>query len=1854
MRATHQHQILVEIFLEKVSLGEIPLGIFSFSLLINSMIPLRQLTIPPSAIRPLDRNTRPGAETPTRPLAPLIRELADPQQPGIPSSFQMDFHLPSIADLTRENRLSVESVELMPALWLQQTENRDTNPLGVMEERGMHGIPENRVFNGIERDPVVPPITLLSVAQSLGTDSFLQELTPKDFRGKIWRRLSPSFRTLAMSGVNRHMATTDSDAPIVTVNEDPRTKWRMLAETQGVEMVRYLALTMARYNTGVFDSRLADAATETNYPTTVYYKEGNEQSPMVRLEGRMYESKNNPFTFIPQLKRVTGFWESSITLGNNRTKNIYYDQSLIQSRILVVNVRRPRVWVSNPAYPLFLAMYKTIRRGKPGSKLFPDDPEDYRRTKHHVQFELYIRSERDVFAENGLPDMIRSPWKSEYTAKEEYPYKGLIRKLGEVITSFLQSFEKHGHQTDPDSMSDYQLYMQVTWIKNISSGLRPPIAQREIESYAAPQPSLSSQSRPRIRARPRPAVIQRVQGSALAGPSGIQQVEEALDAPLENEPEAPPPKRKRTTRRRTDRAAVDPTNIIRSSRRNTRATSSRSGLRSVPKRGAGAVLTTVQQRLFHRGSMLPRFKYERALFWCPPRASKMCILMSLMRTSQVAYLFENRQAVDIIPVATTYALGPLETFVPTVQTDYWRNLSVSQKEALPFLVDSGEEVFFRLFAGQKFRMRDNQLMEDSMEVVQEEEKDEEEEDIYLQSPHYRMEKPYYPGCRNTWEEDQWEQAAEELFAWMEVVLKRNLDQNDLHEMVQSFSDLFGVVICIYDVECRMRRIGVATPYEQSIHSLLSEEGESTLRVIHIVYDQGHIHPVSHFPSFIASKNLKGRDRHGLHHHYCPFCDERKKGENSSLGTLEKAKKHWTECARKRVEFTLREAGVVRERFYQEPSCVQKKFLPKETTPRFTCWSCQEEQKSEEDFLHHVCRLPVRPLHMHENDKIYVYDLETKQIPIVDSDLLEHVCNKMFVRKVYGEEGAPGTELKFNNEMEFLRHILTPAFEHSIFLAHNGGAFDVQFMLRVLERWGVDFHFIPSPNSAHKFLSIEIKEFHITFLDFMRFVPGSLRGIAKAFGCTLSKGDFPHKFNNGQNDSYIGPLPPHRPLEEDYWCQRFVKSESAEREFNEWYAEAETLYCTCSVGDPCQCGKKAWNFQEEIEKYCKLDVDVLAEIVRKYRDGILSMTSTEPCPDSRVDWRPVGMDPFSYTTIAQLALNMFSHGFQQPDERLATLHQTSRGGLNPKAIAWLQQRSQELGEHIYHRGNHHREFTHFATGWTFDGYCPATKTLFLFMDCTYWGCGVCFQGDPTDIHPTRKITYLQLQSQFEYMLTRLESTYKVEIMWEHRYDSTWNELSEYTKECVHLFDWNDAFYGGRTEVFSAYANADVLDKEIKDIDVTSLYPSVYLKKLCVGIPEHLLGEQIDVSRLHPTHSDRYFGFVKCHVTPRSSDIIGLLPQRDDENGRLCFPVYPMKGVWGTEELYFAMQHGYEVDQVYEVYHWNEEASSDQLLRGYVSFFLRMKQEAEGWKKLGASSDEPPPPEIMKQIIEKLYRENGGLARVRPEHVAKNPVFRQLAKLFLNSLWGKFAQKIMRTLFQTLYGMEEFYHVWTDPSMEQDSFQFRESSPGIFKAHYKIKEPFQKPVAHGNIFFAAMVTMHARCVLHECIYRIGPERALYVDTDSLKFLKDKDDPIENYTGIGLGKWTDEYPNETITEFAAMAPKMYSVKFASDNESVRGKGICLSLRNQRQLCMDNMKGLLLKAVQGSCSGEGELSLENMTIFGNCTNPDLAYGTMLTRENNKKVQVVISKRLLMQQEDFSFGTNGRITTRPFFENGN
>lgn len=1221
---------------------------------------------------------------------------------------------------------------------------------------------------------------------------------------------------------------------------------------------------------------------------------------------------------------------------------------------------------------------------------------------------------------------------------------------------------------------------------------------------------------------------------------------------------------------------------------------------------------THQEKMFVKGSMMRRFATEKSLFLCPDRPHQTCLIMSLFRAERTVYRFEGRGLTSVEKGPLSFTLSDNEFLLPVLDEEKWR----STRRRLPFYCEVEGQSFLRLSVSGKYESS-------------------------------QAEGKYLLGSFDEEEELFWEYAAEEMVTFMEWKLERDVDINDMDDTCQAFADTFELCVNVYDIECRGARVKVYTPEEKTIPQLLHPSETREIQLVSIVFDSNHCHPISHLQSFLMSQH---RTKALGVYQYCPICDKR---TSSELNTIDKAKKHISTCAATEKRFISRADAAFETNLKTAPTEIKPVFKRGEAVT-YECATCRQKV-TQQTYLKHRCILPrKKEMKTFDNNLIYVYDLESAQVPTTKG-LLEHQCNCVVVQAVYGEENE---WTHYENEVSFVSALVDPQspYKGGVFLAHNGGGYDCQFLLRILERWDIEHSFTPSPGSQHKFLEITLKENKIRFLDFMRFVPGSLRSIAQAFGCELSKGDFPHKFNNGLRMNYVGALPPHEPDGDDFWCQKHTKNRKAANEFNQWYTnEASVQYCTCwtelSMGGTCVCNKIPWKFREELVRYCVLDVQVLSKVVKAYREEILALGSSQDesaMQDSTVHWKPVDLDPFSCMTLAQICIQMLAKGFQYPERHeVVTLHQRQRGGMNPKAIAWLEQRSRELEIDIVHRGNHTREYFHFRGEFHIDGYAEALDQAFVFLDCSYWGCPDCCPGEWEEaIHPERLVPYGHLAGYYHLFMEQLRKEFTlVEVMWEHDFTPTWETLVPYERECCQLFQYEEAFYGGRTEVFSLYADANVRGEEIEYHDVTSLYPSVYLAVLPTGTPRHLLGPEIDRERLHPTASNRYFGFVKAHVTPRSSDCIGLLPCRSKDTDRLLFPVSPMLGCWGTEELYLAMQHGYILDEVYELYHWEPEERSDQYLRGYVGAFLRMKQESEGWKKLGASSETPSEQE-RQEIAERLFHQNGGLGRIRPHKVAPNPVKRQLAKLFLNSLWGKFAQKEGKFETMTVYGPAQFAYLWSHASIRRETFTFRETSTGVYKVRFEWKDSFVKHVPHGNILFAARVTEAARCVLHTRMFKIGPERILYCDTDSLIFFKDPQGP--ELLGVGLGHWTNEYPDKRIVRFAALAPKMYMLQFEDAEESVRAKGVQLSLRNKEKLKLAKIMKLLLPVVRGAME-QSSVWVDNFSIFTNAQLTAFQYATMLTRENQKEVRVVISKRKVVVDPLFEEGLSCRICTLPW-----
>ena len=121
-----------------------------------------------------------------------------------------------------------------------------------------------------------------------------------------------------------------------------------------------------------------------------------------------------------------------------------------------------------------------------------------------------------------------------------------------------------------------------------------------------------------------------------------------------------------------------------------------------------------------------------------------------------------------------------------------------------------------------------------------------------------------------------------------------------------------------------------------------------------------------------------------------------------------------------------------------------------------------------------------------------------------------------------------------------------------------------FFTQYLDKNGMLYNTIPRPGSQHKYLSLAITRRgrkNIVFKDTLMFIPGSLKNLEKDFGCSVTKGDFPHRFNTPEYQDYEGAIPPLE-SEEDYFGLRQKKEEKEVKELQEWYLQQTQTYCTC--------------------------------------------------------------------------------------------------------------------------------------------------------------------------------------------------------------------------------------------------------------------------------------------------------------------------------------------------------------------------------------------------------------------------------------------------------------------------------------------------------------------------------------------------------------------------------------------------------------------------------------------------------------------------------------------------------------------
>lgn len=254
-------------------------------------------------------------------------------------------------------------------------------------------------------------------------------------------------------------------------------------------------------------------------------------------------------------------------------------------------------------------------------------------------------------------------------------------------------------------------------------------------------------------------------------------------------------------------------------------------------------------------------------------------------------------------------------------------------------------------------------------------------------------------------------------------------------------------------------------------------------------------------------------------------------------------------------------------------------------------------------------------------------------------------------------------------------------------------------------------------------------------------------------------------------------------------------------------------------------------------------------------------------------------------------------------------------------------------------------------------------------------------------------------------------------------------------------------------------------------------------------------------------------------------------------------------------------GYEIVKIHEAWHFGHEERG--LFSQYVNTWLKIKQESAGYPSWYRTAED-------KECYVNDYKEHEGIL-LDPALIAKNPGCKAVAKLMLNSFWGKFGQDENKPQTCQLTSGRELLRLMDDPLAVVK--EIRILSPEIVEVVYEQHPGAPWRGLTTNIFVAAFTTTMARLKLYESLETVG-ENALYYDTDSVIYCWKPGQP-EIPLGDYLGDMTNELSEgDFITEFVSAGPKNYGYKTRQDKVECKVKGFSLNSSGKEQLNFEVLK--------------------------------------------------------------------------------
>lgn len=264
--------------------------------------------------------------------------------------------------------------------------------------------------------------------------------------------------------------------------------------------------------------------------------------------------------------------------------------------------------------------------------------------------------------------------------------------------------------------------------------------------------------------------------------------------------------------------------------------------------------------------------------------------------------------------------------------------------------------------------------------------------------------------------------------------------------------------------------------------------------------------------------------------------------------------------------------------------------------------------------------------------------------------------------------------------------------------------------------------------------------------------------------------------------------------------------------------------------------------------------------------------------------------------------------------------------------------------------------------------------------------------------------------------------------------------------IHRCDWltrfeRECYYGGRTEIFY---QGRIPEGKIYGLDVNSMYPYVMKE---YTMPVRWVGSH----KLPPVWWLTYFLYRYCCMAWCALDTPEpVYPKRIQK--KLCFPTGKFLTYLTHSELEYAYKHKH-IKGIYMLILYKKRIIFDD----YVDYFHDLKNK---------------------------YQKE------------ENEAYRFMTKRMMNSLYGKFGQKVDKLFFEEEMTEERYHH---ETVVDGDTgIRYKELWLGKKRTVY---EESASDAGESLVAIPAHITGCARMYLWELICKAGRENVYYCDTDSL---------------------------------------------------------------------------------------------------------------------------------------------------------